>query len=67
VTGPGLPATGTGAPEPLGSLTARADHRGVPLLIYGLKPVHEERIAEQLRALRLGNLRILEVGERLAF
>jgi ribonuclease BN (tRNA processing enzyme) len=41
--------------------------RDVPLLIYGLKPVHEERIAEQLRALRLGNLHVLEAGERFAF
>ena len=41
--------------------------RDVPLLIYGLKPVYEERIAEQLRALRFANLHILEAGERLAF
>ncbi|MHC5212169.1 MAG: MBL fold metallo-hydrolase [Planctomycetota bacterium] len=41
--------------------------RDVPLLIYGLKPVHEERIVRELEALGLENLHVLSAGESFGF
>jgi len=52
-------------PSSLAAQLARLDRPGVPILIYGLKPLFEDEIAAELADLPSRDLRLLGAGDEL--
>ena len=51
-------------PNTLATELAKLDRRGVPVLLYHLKPAYEATLRREVAALRLPGVRILKVGDR---
>jgi ribonuclease BN (tRNA processing enzyme) len=54
-------------PRTLASELAKLDRGDLPVLLYHLKPAYAVRLRREVAALRMPNLRILEVGDTFTF
>jgi ribonuclease BN (tRNA processing enzyme) len=54
-------------PRTLAGELAKLERGDLPILLYHLKPAYEARLRREVAALRLRNLRILEVGDTFRF
>ncbi|HJU54728.1 MAG TPA: 3',5'-cyclic-nucleotide phosphodiesterase [Pyrinomonadaceae bacterium] len=49
-------------PESLGRELRKLDHNGLDILTVHLKPAYRERVAQELKALAIPNLEVMEIG-----
>ena len=54
-------------PQTLARELAKLERTDLPILLYHLKPSHAAKLRREVAALKLRNLRILEVGDTFTF